>query len=134
MLKSVVVAIVGAMFLFLTTGRAEAASTLRLQANLRSTGTTATKSVAKYEEKPRGSLVEQRFKVEVQNATPGAQMDVFVNTTQLGTITINQFGRGSLDLRVNGDNPGTSVPSLPFMKAGDKVRVGTMSGVFVRRN
>ncbi|MFN0134111.1 MAG: hypothetical protein ACKVW3_16475 [Phycisphaerales bacterium] len=133
MLKSLVVAIVGLAFMFLTTGQAQAASTLKLQAVLRGSAT-ATKAVAKYEEKPRGNLTEQRFKVQVERATPGAQLPVFVNTTQLGMITINQFGRGQIDLRVNSDNPGTSVPSLPFMKAGDQVRVGAMTGAFVRIN
>ncbi len=111
------------------TTRAEASAGTRLQASMRGPG--QLKAVGRYEERPRGNVTEQRFKVELQGAKPGTQFEVRVNGVVMGTITANGFGRGELDQRVNGDNPGTGVPSLPHIVAGNSITVGTLSGTFI---
>lgn len=128
MLKSLLIVLVCLSAICTFTTRAEAA-TVRLHATMR--GPAQIKAVGRYEERPRGSVTEQRFKVEVQGAQPGAQLEVRVNGAVMGTIIVNTLGRGQLDQRVNGDNPGTGVPSLPHIVPGDSITVGTLSGTFI---
>lgn len=130
MLKSLLVVLVSLVTIMSFTTRAEAATDVRLQASIRGTG--QFKAVGKYEERARGSLTEQRFKVELQGGVAGTVYVVRVNGVVMGSITANTFGRGTLDQRVNGDNPGTSVPSLPHIAVGASITVGTVSGVFIR--
>lgn len=128
MLKPSLVALIAAVALILVTvSPARAAADVRLGARLADAGSPV-KGAARYEERARGSLTEQRLKVEIQNATPGATFSVRANGKVLGSITANALGRGELDLRVNGDNPGTGVPSLPHLKMGNTVTAGPLSG------
>lgn len=81
------------------------------------------KGTAKY--KDRGG--EQEFQVEVENVKKlaGKKLSVFVNGNKVGTMQINQFGAGRLEL--NSDQ-GDKVPAI---RGGSKVKVKTGAGVLV---
>ena len=130
MLKSLLVVLAAIVSIALFSPRALAATDVRLEATARAG---ASKAVSKYEERSRGGQVQQRFQVQVERMVAGSQLAVTVNGKLMGTITVNQFGRGSLDQRVGSDDPGTPVKSLPHMQAGDTVTVGTLSAVFAVR-
>jgi hypothetical protein len=81
------------------------------------------KGTAKYRD--RGG--EQEFQVEVENVKKlaGKRLGVFVNGNNVGTMRINQFGAGRLELNSDrGDN-------VPAISAGSKVQVKTGAGVLV---
>ncbi len=128
MFKTLSLLVLTLVSLLCLTSNAEASADIRLQATMR--GAARVKAVATYEERPRGNLTEQRFKVQVEGMPKNSTHIVSHNGIVLGIVTVNQFGRGALDLRVNSDNPG-NVPSLPHVVAGDSVTVGALSGTFV---
>ncbi len=81
------------------------------------------KGTAKY--KDRGG--EQEFQVEVENVKKlaGKKLSVFVDGNKVGTMRINQFGAGRLELNSDrGDN-------VPAISGGSKVQVKTGAGVLV---
>lgn len=81
------------------------------------------KGTAKY--KDRGG--EQEFQVEVENVKKlaGKKLSVFVNGSKVGTMRINQFGAGRIELNSDrGDN-------VPAISGGSKVQVKTGAGVLV---
>lgn len=81
------------------------------------------KGTAKYRD--RGG--EQEFQVEVENVKKlaGKKLSVFVNGNKVGTMQINQFGVGRLELN---SSQGDKVPAI---KSGSKVKVKTGAGVLV---
>jgi hypothetical protein len=97
-------------------------------------GPTALKGKAVYEERDRNGTLEQRFKVELQNGIPGTTHVVRVNSTIVGSITINSLGRGKLQLRtaqfINDPGDGQPIPNgFPRLDTGDVVRAGKLTGV-----
>jgi len=70
---------------------------------------------------------EQELEVEVEDANrlAGTRLRVFVGGRQVGTLRINRFGNGSLNLNSDrGDN-------VPAVTAGTTVRVRTAGGTLV---
>lgn len=70
---------------------------------------------------------EQELEVEVEDANrlAGARLRVFVGGKQVGTLRINRFGNGSLNLNSDrGDN-------VPAVNAGTTVRIRTAGGTLV---
>ena len=106
----------------------------RLRANLTGPGLASGKAV--YRERQRNNITEQRFSIEVEDATPGTIMTVAVNGTTVGMIVINDLGVGELEYRTPQfiDDPGDGDPipdGFPHLIAGDAVTVGPLSGEFV---
>ena len=131
MLKLLTLAVAALSIMLLAPAHAAGAD-LRLGARLTAPGSPA-RAQARYEEKPTSRGLQQRFKVEIENAVPGASYDISANGKFMGKVRINSLGRGQLDQRVNGDNPGTSVPSLPRLQPGAVIRAGVLSGSLVRQ-
>jgi hypothetical protein len=70
---------------------------------------------------------EREFQVEVENvkALAGKTLNVFANGSKVGTMTINQFGAGRLNLN------STRGQNVPKIVSGSKVQVKTGQGVVV---
>lgn len=127
MFKSLIVVLVAAAcMLFTSTARA---ADLRLEARASAAGTSA-KGKAVYEER---GPIQQRLKLEVQNAVPGTQFPVLIGGKPIATLTANSFGRAEVELRVGGDDVNKAVKSLPRITAGMTVRIGTLTGTFQPR-
>lgn len=129
------VVLAGSVMLMLTS-TASASSWFRSQARL--FGPTALKGKVTYEQRPRQGTTEQRFKVEVERGVPLQVLQVRVNGNLVGSITVNSFGRGKLQLRTAQfiDSPGDGTPisaGFPRLDTGDVVTVGPLSGVFFDR-
>lgn len=77
---------------------------------------------AKYQNRNR----QQELQVEVENVSQlkGQQVAVFVGSTQVGSITISNLGKGSLTLKT----------SVPVVTAKSAIQVVTTSGVVVVSN
>jgi hypothetical protein len=73
----------------------------------------------------RGGERELEVEVEDANRLAGARLRVFVGDQQAGSLRINRFGNGALNL--NSDRGDT----VPAVKAGTTVRVGTAGGTLV---
>ena len=106
---------------------------LKLRADL--SGKKLASGKAKYRERMRDNTLEQRFDIEVEDATPGDQMMVQVNGVTFGTIIINDFGVGELQFRTSTfiDDPGDGEPNptdFPRLQPGDVVTVGPLNGAF----
>ncbi len=86
---------------------------------------------AAYVQETRNRGTRLKLTVEVQNAQPGAEFPVTADGIGVGTIRINGFGRGKLDLQSGGDDPKQS--KVPVLTAGDIVTVGTASGTLAPR-
>lgn len=105
---------------------------IRIEARM-TAGNDLEQADAKYEERPRNGVINQRFSVEVEDFAPGAVLEVAVEGAIVGTITVNDFGMGELQLRSRVDDPGDGTPiqgDFPFLRAGDSVTVGPLSGIF----
>jgi hypothetical protein len=122
----IVVFVAAASMLFTSTARA---ADLKLEARAAAAGTSA-KGKAAYEER---GPIQQRFKVEVQNAVPGTQFPVLIGGKAITTLTANSLGRAEVELRVGGDDVAKAVKSLPRITAGMTVRVGPLTGTFQPR-
>lgn len=87
---------------------------------------------AGYKERVRGSLLEQRFTVEVEDATPGDALTVTINGTTFGTIVVNGLGIAEMELRSVSDDPGVGpIPAgFPRIQVGDTISVGALNGTF----
>lgn len=98
-------------------------------------GRTIASGRAEYRERVRNNQVEQRFDVEVEDATPGEIMAIHVNGLMIGTLVVNDLGIGEFQLRTAAfiDDPGDGDPipsGFPTLIAGDAVTVGPLSGTF----
>jgi hypothetical protein len=103
----------------------------RVQATL--FGPTPLKGKARYEERQKSNGLLRRFKIEVQHGVPGQVHAIFVNGSQVGTVTVNALGRGKFELRTPQfiSNPGDGQPmpaNFPHLGTGDNVSVGPVSG------
>jgi hypothetical protein len=80
----------------------------------------------KYEQEPEGGGVERKFRVEAFGATEGQVLNVVVDGINVGSITADSFGRGSLLLQ---DGTGSPLPmNFPTIQAGITISVGAASG------
>jgi len=79
-----------------------------------------------YEDEPG----KTKFEVEVFGGQPGAVLDVAVNGTVVGAVTLNQFGRGKLEFHSfpHEFHHQPFPPNFPALQPGDTVSVGQMSG------
>ena len=87
---------------------------------------------AEYRERMNNGRLEQRFKISIEDAEPGAMLDVFLNGELVGIIVVSPLGQGELDYRTDPE-PGESDPlpsGFPTVLAGDDVSVGSLAGIF----
>ncbi len=110
---------------------------IRVEARM-SAGNDQAQAKARYRDRARGSTLEQRFDVEVEDFEPGAELLVTVNGMTVGTIFVNALGVGELQLRTAAfiDDPGDGDPidtDFPRLQQGDSVSVGPLKGSFVDR-
>lgn len=108
---------------------------IRLTARMEGKGTLASgKSV--YRERMRGTNLEQRWKVEVEDAAPNATLEIFVNGQMFGTITANDLGFAEIEFTDStpDDNPQDEEPpvpeNFPRLQAGDTITVGVIGGTY----
>ncbi|MHC5003711.1 MAG: hypothetical protein ACYTJ0_11360, partial [Planctomycetota bacterium] len=104
----------------------------RLRGNL--DGPTAMDGKVRYLERLRNGRLLRRFKVEVEDGTPGNLLDVLVNGTLVGVIEIDDMDEGRLELRSPEfiDDPGDGLPmpdDFPSLLPGDVVTVGPLQTV-----
>lgn len=90
---------------------------------------------ARYRDRFRNGLLEQRFDVEAEDFEPGAELVVIVNGATVGTIFANDLGVAEMQLRTAEfiDDPGDGTPidpDFPRLMPGDTVSVGPLEGVF----
>ncbi len=90
---------------------------------------------ARYRDRFRDGLLEQRFDVEAEDFKPGAELVVSVNGTTVGSIFVNDLGVAEMQLRTAEfiDEPGDGTPiapDFPRLMPGDTVSVGPLDGVF----
>ncbi len=90
---------------------------------------------ARYRDRFRNGLLEQRFDVEAEDFKPGAELVVSVNGTTVGSIFVNDLGVAEMQLRTAEfiDDPGDGTPiapDFPRLMPGDTVSVGPLDGVF----
>jgi len=90
---------------------------------------------ARYRDRFRNGLLEQRFDVEAEDFEPGAELVVSVNGTTVGSIFVNDLGVAEMQLRTAEfiDDPGDGTPidsDFPRLMQGDTVSVGPLSGTF----
>lgn len=88
---------------------------------------------ATYKERSRGSMLEQRFSLELEHATPGTSLPVAVNGIPFATLVADELGRAELELRNLTDDPGVGPlpPGFPRIHPGDVLTVGGLTGSFV---
>lgn len=114
---------------FITAARPAAADSgagtrVRLESRMRS-GITESKLSYEYRNNVR------KFQAEVSRAQPGQKFDVRHNGVLLGSLTANELGVASVEVKAGGDDPNQG--DVPFMLAGDAVSIGGMTGTLVRR-
>lgn len=73
----------------------------------------------------------RKFQAEVSRALPNAQFVVRHNGVVIGTVVTNSLGIGRIEVHQGGDDPNQGV--VPMMHAGDRITIGTMSGVLAAR-
>jgi hypothetical protein len=105
----------------------------RVRANL--SGGTLASGKATYRDRVRGSTIEQRFQVNVEDGTPGDLVEIQINGSLFGTVVLNDLGAGEFSYRTVQfiDDPGDGDPiptDFPRIEAGDVITVGVMSGTF----
>ncbi len=106
---------------------------VRVEARLTGQGLTSGK--AEYRERTRNNLVQQRFKVEVEDAAAGEEFAVSINGLFVATIFANDLGQAEIQFRTAAfiDDPGDGSPigsDFPMLRAGDTVSVGKMTATF----
>ncbi|RMH29180.1 MAG: hypothetical protein D6693_02415 [Planctomycetota bacterium] len=110
------------------------AGDVKMEARL--SGPTLASGKARYEERMKKNVLEQRFKVQIEDAAPNADFAVVVAGVTVGVITTNDLGMGELQLRTATfiDDPGDGSPiptDFPQVGPGDSVSVGSdLSGSF----
>jgi hypothetical protein len=75
----------------------------------------------------RGQL-EHEFEVEIKNAIPGSTHDVLVDGTVVGSIVVNEKGKGKLELSSDPDSK-NELPlpvDFPMIQPGSTVQVGSI--------
>ena len=110
---------------------------LKMKANL--FGGSAISGKATYLERPRDGTIERRFKVQVEDGTPGMIMAIHVNDYFAGSLQLNALGGAEFQLRTPQfiDDPGDGLPmptDFPIIIDEDIVTVGSLSGVFFNRD
>jgi hypothetical protein len=112
------------------------AGSYRVRARL-SAGNDLVQAKSEYRERQRATLLEKRFKVEIEDAAPGDAFDIAINGVQYGTIFANDLGVAELNFRNIVDNnpsdPNENNPfpdNFPRIVAGDTITVGTLTGTF----
>lgn len=139
MLKSIItsilaVTVVAAACFVAPTAEAGASTDIRLRARLE--GNTLASGKSDYRERFRNGVLEQRFKVQVEDATPGDELEVRVNGMLFGTIIVNNLGGAEMEFRtaqfIDDPGDGTPIPTdFPQLMAGDTITVGDdLSGVY----
>lgn len=93
---------------------------------------------AKYRERSRGKLIEQRFDIEVEDANPGDTLAVFVDGNMYGMMIVNDLGVAELQFRtaefIDDPGDGTPIPTeFPRINPGASISVGDMNGTFQAR-
>lgn len=91
------------------------------------------KAKGDYRERSRRGDTVRRIQVQIERATPGAEYPVLLNGTQIGTIVVNDFGRGKFARQTVTDDPGKQ-GDVPQVHAGDTLTVGPLSGSFRPKN
>ena len=109
----------------------------RAEARFSST-TSLASGKAKYRERSNASVIQQRFSVEVEDATPGDSLTIMVNGNMYGTVIVNDLGGAELQFRTAEfiDDPGDGEPipsEFPRIDPGATISVGNMSATFVAR-
>jgi hypothetical protein len=87
-----------------------------------------------YKEQYDDGILEREFEVEIEHVAANRTFNVYARGKLIGTIRTNSLGRGHLTLRtpefINDPSDGKPMPStFPSLKAGDVVKVGSMSAV-----
>lgn len=96
-----------------------------LRASLTDSNGTATGKVSYESETERGKT-KSKMEIEIRGAVPGSVLDVSVDGTVVGQITVNSKGRGKLVLS---GNPKSGQAPLPTnIAAGSIVSVGSLTG------
>ncbi len=76
--------------------------------------------------------VVRKFSVSVEGMTPRVQLDVMVANIVVGTMTIDSYGQGRLEMDSvfeRGDGPGTWLPNdFPVIDGGELVKIGFLEG------
>lgn len=107
------------------------ASEVRLIANLG--GGDGPQAKSTYRERVRGTTLQVRWDVEVEDFAPGAEIPVSINGTFVGNIIASSLGIGEIQFRTNPDDPGDGMPlpeGFPRLHAGDMVSVGTFTATY----
>lgn len=87
---------------------------------------------AEYERETERGVMKQSFKAEIENASPNATYEVFVDGRSVGKLMTNSKGKGSLRLttRPNDARDGLLPPDFPNVVAGTTVMIGAVSASF----
>jgi Ca2+-binding RTX toxin-like protein len=86
---------------------------------------------ADFEHEVEDGVVEMELKIEVRCATPGTTLDVVVDGTLLGSMTIDVEGHGYLEFSSDGDLDELPFPSELNVHLGSTISIGSeLSGTF----
>jgi len=115
-------------------GRGGVPDQIRVEARME-LGTDLAQARARYRDRFRNGLLEQRFDVEAEDFKPGAELAVTVNGIAVGSMFVNDLGVAEMQLRTAEfiDDPGDGTPidpDFPRLMVGDTVSVGPLKGVF----
>lgn len=86
----------------------------------------------KYQERMKNGGLRRIFKVEVEDAAPGQNFDIFVKNVFVGTLVMSNGAETKFELRTAAfiDDPDDGQPmpsSFPSLQPGDQVQVGSMT-------
>lgn len=106
---------------------------IRIQGRLTAAKTLAS-GKATYRDRFRNGLLEQRFKVNVEDMAPGVDVPISINGEPFAIVTTNSLGAGEFQFRTTQfiDDPGDGSPlpsDFPRLTAGTTVSAGPISGV-----
>lgn len=114
--------------------RAQANDELRLEARAGLPDGPQFKSV--YRERTRNGQLTVRWKVQIEDFPPGAEVPVALNGTFVGNMFANNLGRAEIQFRTIVDDPGDGEPlpeGFPRLVAGDTITVGDLSAQYLPR-
>ncbi|NOX54666.1 MAG: calcium-binding protein, partial [Planctomycetes bacterium] len=96
-------------------------------------GDTAAWGKAEFETENEGQQQEQKFEVEIYNATPGNQYNVLVDGVVVGQMTINAQGIGKLEFQTQPEGDELPFPqNFPNVQSGSTVEVqGLANGTLI---
>lgn len=105
---------------------------IRIEGRLSGKGLASGK--ATYRDRFRAGLLEQRFKVNVEDMAANTDVPVAINGDAFAIITTNALGAGEFQYRTAQfiDDPGDGSPlpsDFPRLSAGTTVTAGPLSGV-----